>query len=209
MGGIEAFTTDYTFGLDEIAQRAVDRNSSGTITADESRIFGHGSHGSVRVLYDHTGTAASIAQAMTFAAYGDMIALHDSLAVSLSPTLRVSSLGYSGEHFDASSQQQCQRTPVPVGDARLTCSGGGKKGLAGFRREPMEFKGSRHFAPKGEMERFLCTGVRVEGLSPVGTVPSSGGEQKETRRTKRNDSKTKSSIQATCLALPRCHFIQL
>ncbi len=99
-------TTYYTFGHDEIAQRVVERDSGGTITSDATHTFGHDGHGSVRVLYNLAGTAAKIAQVFTFAAYGELLALHNSLAVSSPLASRLSSLGYSGEHFDAKAQQQ-------------------------------------------------------------------------------------------------------
>ncbi|MEM6470949.1 MAG: RHS repeat-associated core domain-containing protein [Planctomycetota bacterium] len=98
--------TDYTFGHDEIAQRVVERDAQGAITSDETYVFGHDGHGSVRVLYD---AAAAIAQAFTFAAYGQMLAVHDATATTVAVTDRLSSLGYSGEHFDAKAQQQYLR----------------------------------------------------------------------------------------------------
>ena len=48
-------TIDYTFGQDEISQRTVLKNTSGVITQDETLIFGHDGHGSVRVLTDLAG----------------------------------------------------------------------------------------------------------------------------------------------------------
>lgn len=72
-------------------------------------MFGHDGHGSVRVLYDLAGTAANIAQAFTFAAYGEMLAVHGATANSLALTAAATSLGYSGEHFDAKAQQQYLR----------------------------------------------------------------------------------------------------
>ena len=99
---------DYTFGHDEISQRVVTDDGQGG-TTDETHIFGHDGHGSVRVLYDLAGTAASIAQAFTFSAYGEMIALHNATAQSIAVTERLSSLGYSGEHFDAKAAQQYLR----------------------------------------------------------------------------------------------------
>ncbi len=102
-------TIDYTFGHDEIAQRVVERDSGGTITSDATHVFGHDGHGSVRVLYDLATAAANIAQAFTFSAYGQMIALHNSQAASSPLASRLSSLGYSGEHFDARAQQQYLR----------------------------------------------------------------------------------------------------
>ncbi|TWT92835.1 RHS repeat-associated core domain-containing protein [Stieleria varia] len=98
-------TIDYTFGQDEIAQRVRTDDGQGN-TTDETLIFGHDGHGSVRVLYD---AAAAIAQVFTFAAYGEMIALHNEAAASIAVSARLSSLGYSGEHFDAKAAQQYLR----------------------------------------------------------------------------------------------------
>ena len=94
---------DYTFGHDEISQTVDD----GTTTT--THVFGHDGHGSVRVLYDLATTAANITQAFSFSAYGEMIALHNATAQSIAVTNRLSSLGYSGEHFDAKAQQQYLR----------------------------------------------------------------------------------------------------
>ncbi len=102
-------TRDYTFGHDEIAQRVVSRDSSGTITSDQTHIFGHDGHGSVRILYDLAVAVSPIVQAMTFSAYGELLALHNNAGASRATTSRFSSLGYSGEHFDAAAQQQYLR----------------------------------------------------------------------------------------------------
>ncbi len=94
-------TIDYTFGDDEISQTVTDKNGD-TVT----HIFGHDGHGSVRVLYD---IAETIAQVFTFSAYGQMIAVHNAQAVSVAVSERISSLGYSGETFDAKLGQQYLR----------------------------------------------------------------------------------------------------
>lgn len=46
---------------------------------------------------------------MTFAAYGELLAVHGADAVAVPSTARLTSLGYSGEHFDARAQQQYLR----------------------------------------------------------------------------------------------------
>ncbi|MBA3354293.1 MAG: RHS repeat-associated core domain-containing protein, partial [Blastocatellia bacterium] len=99
-------TIDYTFGNDEILQRVVERDSQAGVTSDVIHVFGHDGHGSVRVLYDVAGV---IAQAFSFAAYGQMLAVHGATANSLAITAAATSLGYSGEHFDAKAQQQYLR----------------------------------------------------------------------------------------------------
>ena len=103
---------DYTFGHDEIAQRVVERDNATptpNVISDTTHVFGHDGHGSVRALYDLAGTAANIAQAFTFAAYGEMLAVHNHLAASIALSESKTSLGYSGEHFDAKAQQQYLR----------------------------------------------------------------------------------------------------
>jgi RHS repeat-associated protein len=103
-------TTDYTFGHDEIAQRKHGDDIDGN-NVEQTLVFGHDGHGSVRVLYDLSGTAATIAQALTFAAYGQMLAVHGSTGglVGTNAADALTSLGYSGEHFDAKAQQQYLR----------------------------------------------------------------------------------------------------
>ena len=106
-------TVDYTFGHDEIAQRVVERDATPAknITSDETHVFGHDGHGSVRVLYDLSSTVAEVVQAFTFAAYGQMIAVHDGNGAFLpgGEAAALTSLGYSGEHFDTKAQQQYLR----------------------------------------------------------------------------------------------------
>ncbi len=99
-------TIDYTFV--EIAQRVHGTDEAGQ-PIDETHVFGHDGHGSVRVLYDLAGTVEHIAQAFTFAAYGELLAVHGPDAVAVPSTARLTSLGYSGEHFDARAQQQYLR----------------------------------------------------------------------------------------------------
>ena len=100
---------DYTFGDDEIAQRVREFDASGAITSEQTLVFGHDGHGSVRLLYDLAGTATKLIQAFTFSAYGQMIALHNAAAQSIAVSGRLSSTGYSGETFDAASQLQYLR----------------------------------------------------------------------------------------------------
>ena len=50
-----------------------------------------------------------LVQAFTFSAYGTMVALHNATATNIAVSNRLSSLGYSGETFDAASQQQYLR----------------------------------------------------------------------------------------------------
>ncbi|HBJ33987.1 MAG TPA: hypothetical protein DDZ51_04320 [Planctomycetaceae bacterium] len=46
---------------------------------------------------------------MTFAAYGQLLAVHGTTGAALPATAALTSLGYSGEHFDARAQQQYLR----------------------------------------------------------------------------------------------------
>ncbi|WP_236622194.1 RHS repeat-associated core domain-containing protein [Novipirellula maiorica] len=103
--------TDYTFGSDEISQRVHGAKADGT-PVDETLVFGHDGHGSVRVLYDIAATGANlIEQILTFAAYGSMLAVHNATGTLLgtNESFAKTSLGYSGEHFDAKAQQQYLR----------------------------------------------------------------------------------------------------
>ena len=81
-------------------------DAAGNVTSDETLFFGHDGHGSVRVLYSLAGT---LQQAFTFSAYGVIVALHNAIAQSIAVSGRLSSTGYSGETFDAASQQQYLR----------------------------------------------------------------------------------------------------
>ncbi|MEM8911061.1 MAG: putative Ig domain-containing protein [Planctomycetota bacterium] len=96
-------TVDYTFGHDEIAQRVVERDSTGTTTNDTTQVFGHDGHGSVRVLYDLAAAADSLIEAVaTYSSYGVLLATHASDG-TLSPVTfdLLTSLTYSGEAWDS------------------------------------------------------------------------------------------------------------
>ena len=97
---------DYSFGDDEIAQRVREFDAGGSVTSDETLVFGHDWHGSVRVLYSLAGI---LQQAFTFSAYGEMLSLHNALVQGIAISGRLSSTGYSGETFDSASQQQYLR----------------------------------------------------------------------------------------------------
>ncbi len=95
-------TIDYTFGNDEITQIVTENGQTTT------HIFGHDGHGSVRVLYDLATTAENlIAQIVTYSSYGVTIAMHTGSGAAM--TANLSSLGYSGEHFDATIQKGYNR----------------------------------------------------------------------------------------------------
>jgi RHS repeat-associated protein len=51
----------------------------------------------------------AVAPGFTFAAYGQLLALHGTTGAALLATAALTSLGYSGEHFDAKVQQQYLR----------------------------------------------------------------------------------------------------
>ncbi len=108
-------TVDYTFGNDEIAQTVTPYVlDSGQYVPDtsnaETHIFGHDGHGSVRVLYDLAEAVANAAQVLTFSAYGQMLAVHAVVAGAVATQASsLTSLGYSGEFFDAKAAQQYLR----------------------------------------------------------------------------------------------------
>ena len=85
------------------------RDSTGDVTSDQTQAFGHDGHGSVRVLSGLMAAVAPVVQVMTYSAYGELLSLHDSAGLPQATTSRLSSLGYSGEHFDTSAQQQYLR----------------------------------------------------------------------------------------------------
>ena len=139
-------TTDYTFGDDEISQTVTDENGNAV-----THTFGHDGHGSVRVLYDVAGV---IAQAFTFSAYGTMVALHNATAQSIAVSSRLTSLGYSGETFDAKVGQQYLR-------ARFYNPSNGRfnrlDDFAGNNQDPQSFH-----------KYAYVHGDPIEGIDPLG-----------------------------------------
>ena len=104
-------TIDYTFGQDEIAQRVVTDDGHGGAT-DETHIFGHDGHGSVRVLYDLAGSASGlIEQIITYTSYGSVTAVHGTTGdvIGASEAAVITSLLYSGEAFDHTIQRGYNR----------------------------------------------------------------------------------------------------
>lgn len=104
----------YTFGSDEITQTVstIDPNS-GSVVSTENYTFGHDGHGSVRVLFE---AAAAIAQVFTFAAYGELLSIHNSSGAAVgtvgAPGLAAQALTsvlYNGESFDSRIRQQYLR----------------------------------------------------------------------------------------------------
>ena len=151
---------DYTFGDDEIAQRTREFDAAGNVTSDQTLVFGHDGHGSVRVLYDLSGTVTKIIQAFTFSAYGQMTALHNTAAQSIAVSSRLSSTSYSGETFDAASQQQYLR-------ARFYNSANGR-----FNRlDP--FAGSNQ-DPQSLHKYAYVHGDPIQGIDPTGLRVSLG-----------------------------------
>jgi len=67
-------TIDYTFGHDEISQTVTVYDSQGQPTSQETHVFGHDGHGSVRVLFD---LAAAIVQMYAYEAYGNLLAVQN------------------------------------------------------------------------------------------------------------------------------------
>jgi RHS repeat-associated protein len=123
--------TDYTFGNDEILQRVHGTKADGT-TVDETLIFGHDGHGSVRYLTDLAGV---INQVATYAAYGAVIAVHNAIAqlIGTSESAFKSTQQYSGEQWDASLRMQNLRArPYDPSTGRFV----GKNPFQGNMQDP-------------------------------------------------------------------------
>ena len=98
-------TIDYTFGHAEISQRTIEIDDQGEVTGDQTLIFGHDGHGSVRVLTD---LAAAAVQFYAFDAYGQMLAIWNAPGQLLSggsgqyanAAMAATTLLYAGEQFD-------------------------------------------------------------------------------------------------------------
>ena len=97
----------YVIGHDEITQTTY-QYESGVVTGETTHTFHHDGHGSVRVLTD---AAAAIAQAYTYSAYGELLAIHNAAAqlIATDASAALTSLLYSGEYFDAKIGQQYLR----------------------------------------------------------------------------------------------------
>ncbi|TVS17596.1 MAG: hypothetical protein EA424_12305, partial [Planctomycetaceae bacterium] len=98
-------TIDYTFGHAELSQRTIETDDQGQVTDDQTLIFGHDGHGSVRVLTDLTAVAM---QFYAYDAYGQMLALWNASGQLQSggsgqyanAALAATTLLYAGEQFD-------------------------------------------------------------------------------------------------------------
>lgn len=91
----------YTFGSDEISQTVTTFNpTTQAVLTTEVHTFGHDGHGSVRVLFD---AGSKLAQAYTYAAYGELLAIHNGLGASLgnAASAALTSMLYNGESFDS------------------------------------------------------------------------------------------------------------
>jgi len=80
---------EYTIGHDEIAQTTTEFDADGNVLSEQTLVFGHDGHGSVRVLYD---MAAAIVQIYAYDAYGNPLGFN--------PATALTNLLYSGEQFD-------------------------------------------------------------------------------------------------------------
>jgi RHS repeat-associated protein len=150
--------TDYTFGHDEITQRVHGTQGDGT-AIDQTHIFGHDGHGSVRVLYDLADAIANAAQVLTFSAYGQMLAVHAVAGGAVATqAASLTSIGYSGEHFDAQAAQQYLR-------ARFYNPATG----AFNRLDP--FAGNRE-DPQSLHKYLYVHGDPVQGVDPTGLFTS-------------------------------------
>ncbi len=88
----------YTYGLDEITQTttAIDP-TTGAVTSSITHTFAHDGHGSTRVLME---SAAAIAQILTYSAYGELLAIHNSTGAVQPLTANMTNLLYNGESLD-------------------------------------------------------------------------------------------------------------
>jgi RHS repeat-associated protein len=122
---------------------------------DQTHILGHDGHGSVRVLYNLAETVANAAQVLTFSAYGQMLAVHAVVGGAVATqAASLTSLGYSGEHFDAQAAQQYLR-------ARYYDPATGT-----FNRlDP--FSGNMH-DPQSLHKYLYVHGDPVQGVDPLG-----------------------------------------
>lgn len=104
----------YQFGADEIKQTVYSQSPTGNGWGEGTSLgFGHDAHGSVRVLFD---AAAAIAQAYTYAAYGELIAIHNAAGQAIGganatglEAQALTNMLYSGESFDSRIGQQYLR----------------------------------------------------------------------------------------------------
>jgi RHS repeat-associated protein len=107
-------TVDYTFGHDEISQTVRQYDEQGEVISEETQVFGHDGHSSVRLLTD---LAAAAVQFYAYDAYGQMLAIWNDAAQMISgghgqyadPAAALTNLLYAGEQFDARIQQQYLR----------------------------------------------------------------------------------------------------
>lgn len=94
--------TVYVVGHDELTQTRYEYDAQGAVTSETTHTFTHDGHGSVRVLLD---AAAALAQVYTYAAYGQLLAIHSAAAhlVGTTADAALTSYLYTGEYFDARS----------------------------------------------------------------------------------------------------------
>jgi RHS repeat-associated protein len=105
-------TVDYSFGHDELTQVTRTYDSSGAVTTEQSLVFHHDGHGSVRIL---TNLAASLVQFFAYDAYGQLVAILNGsgqvvsgggapAARLASTALALTSILANGEFFDTRAQ---------------------------------------------------------------------------------------------------------
>jgi hypothetical protein len=100
--------TVYTIGHDQITQTKFTHDPENDPVAGPTHTFLHDGHGSVRALLD---AAAAIAQAYTYAAYGELLAIHNAQAALVGTTAAsaLTAYLYSGEFFNSTINQQYLR----------------------------------------------------------------------------------------------------
>jgi RHS repeat-associated protein len=129
------------------------------VTSDQTHVFGHDGHGSVRVLYD---SAASILQLYAYSSYGEMLGIHDGQAafMGIEEGLALTILLYSGEPYYQSIAMQYLR-------ARFYDPATGR-----FNRlDP--FAGNMQ-DPQSLHKYLYVHGDPVQGIDPTGTNLTGG-----------------------------------
>lgn len=97
----------YTFAEDELTQTTTEYNpANGQQTSKTTLTFGHDGHGSVRAVF---GASAALLQAFTYAAYGELLAVHTTTGQSVPVAQSLTRMLYSGEATDPNTGMQYLR----------------------------------------------------------------------------------------------------
>ncbi|MFO0384805.1 MAG: RHS repeat-associated core domain-containing protein, partial [Pirellula sp.] len=171
----------YTYGSDEISQTTYLPPAGGGAgwNAGTTLTFSHDAHTSVRMLTDAAG---AIAQAFTYAAYGELIGIHNRIAQSVGTvgaqglqSQALTSLLYNGEAFDSRIGQLYLRARWYDGHRFTTLDP-----FAGNSRDPLSYNkyGFVHANPVMGIDptgKFL--GVSLGALGLLGGIAIGHGVQ--------------------------------